>query len=95
MESNLWRKKPSTKIELKKMNVSSKVLYLKYTKIKDYKELTDAMICQNGFGEDASWGRKLIAYMWTIGFNSVQGQKPGKYLQSSRELWLRFTSDLR
>lgn len=77
------------------MNISSKVLYLKYTKIKDYKELTDATKFQKGFGEDASWGRKLIAYVWSIAFNSVQGQKATKYLQSSRELWLGFTSDLR
>lgn len=32
------------------MNISSKVLYLKYTKIKDYKELTDATKFQKGFG---------------------------------------------
>lgn len=46
--------KPSKKIGIKKINISSKVFYLKYTKIKDYKELTDAIKFQKGFGEDAS-----------------------------------------
>jgi len=77
------------------MNRSTKFLCLKHTKTEDYKELTDAMQFQKGFGEDASWGRTLVAYVWSIAFTSVQGQKAAKYLQSSRELWLRSTSDLR
>lgn len=49
---------------------------------------------QKGFGKYILWGRKLIAYVWYIAFNSVQGLKSAKYLQLSREFWLRFTSDL-
>lgn len=73
------------------MKLSSEVLYLKYTKIEDYKGLNDAMKFQMAFGEDASWGRKLISYVWSTAFNSVQGQKAAKYLQSVKD-WLRFTS---